>query len=74
MKVAQSGEIYLNGGSVTLEELRSRLEEVKEQKGVVWYYRENPAGEPPKAALEAIKIITELKLPVKLLDRDFDNP
>jgi hypothetical protein len=33
---------------------------------VVWYYRENPAGEPPRIATEVMKLISASKLPIRL--------
>ncbi|HWB11951.1 MAG TPA: hypothetical protein VG826_22185 [Pirellulales bacterium] len=42
---------------------------------MIWYHRErpnNPADEPPPAALEIVKAVAEFQLPIKLCEEDFD--
>ena len=72
VKVHKEGGISLDGGSVTIKELRARLEKLKEADGVVWYYRESSDKQAEEAGDAVIKIIIELKLPVRLMEDDFD--
>ena len=66
IKVTQAGIMYLNSKQVSLEELKKALVELKAKNGSVWYYRENPQGEPPEQAMDVIKAIVEVKLPVRM--------
>lgn len=75
VKIAKNGDIYLNKRRVSLKELKQELRQLKESEGIVWYYREKPQKDP-KGKVEAVmqdvlKIIIELKLPVKLSEKDF---
>jgi hypothetical protein len=72
VKVTQAGMIYLNGKTVTMAELKQEFTRLKQAHGVVWYYRENPQGEPPPQAMTVIEAIVEAKLPVKLVEKDFE--
>ncbi|MCH7895661.1 MAG: hypothetical protein IH782_02005 [candidate division NC10 bacterium] len=72
VKVDQAGTIYLNGKTVSIEELKQEFSRLKQVKGEVWYHRENPQGEPPTQAMAVIQAIVDAKLPVKLLEKDFD--
>ncbi len=72
VKVDQAGTIYLNGKTVGLEELKEEFARLKQANGAVWYYRENPQGEPPAEAMEVIQAIVDAKLPVKMHEKEFD--
>lgn len=72
VKVDRAGTIYLNGKTVTIEELKQEFARLKHSNGAVWYYRENPRREPSVQAMEVIKAIVDAQLPVKLLEKDFD--
>jgi hypothetical protein len=72
VKVTRAGTIYLDGKTVSLAELKQEFVRLKRVQGVVWYYRENPQGEPPPQAMAVIEAIVETKLPVKLVERDFE--
>ena len=73
MKVTQSGDIYIDGRSKTLEEASTELEHLKKENGAVLYYREESAQHQPHPnALKIIHKIEELKLPVGLSEKDFD--
>ncbi|MDQ3743360.1 MAG: hypothetical protein M3444_03155 [Acidobacteriota bacterium] len=73
VKVTQSGDIYLDGRSKTLEEASAELERLKKENGAVLYYREESAQHQPHPnALKLIHKIEELKLPVGLSEKDFD--
>lgn len=63
--VAESGAVTLDGRPVSLPELRAELETLAKWKGEVWYYRANPAAEPPPAALAVIEAVMQARLPVR---------
>lgn len=71
VKVTVSGQIYLNGLATDLTDLREALLRLQEEQGVVWYHRENPAGEPPEEAMAVIKAVAAARLPIKLCEEDF---
>jgi hypothetical protein len=66
IKVTTGGAITADGQSVTLDQLATKLAELKQAGGEVWYHRENPAGEPHPNAIKVIELVVEHKLPVKL--------
>jgi hypothetical protein len=72
VKVSRSGNILLDGRPASLNDLDKRLSELVKSRGVVWYYRENPTGEPPPAAMKVLEKIVEHKLPVRLC-KDFND-
>ena len=67
IKVNREGVVSLNDQQVTIDELKASLLKISRSPGsAVWYYRENPAGEPhPNAAL-VLNAIMDSKLPVRL--------
>ena len=72
VKVDRAGRIYLNGRIVTLENLKRELSRLHKVNGAVWYHRENPHQDPPPEALVVLQAIIDARLPVKLLEKDFD--
>jgi len=72
VKVNRTGTIYLNGKVVTIEALKQEFARLKQGNGAVWYYRENPQGEPPPQAMAVIQAIIDAHLPVRLMERDFE--
>jgi hypothetical protein len=74
VSVLQSGKILANAGEVGLNDLDTRMSEIKSQNGVVWYYRESGQGEPPPAAMEVMKLIVKHRLPVSMSSKpDFSD-
>jgi hypothetical protein len=76
VKVDKTGEIFLDGKNVTLDELKPELAKLRRAHGAVRYHREDPGGQPDARQLAAIKavmaaIIAE-KLPKKLEAKDFE--
>lgn len=63
--VDASGAVTYEGRRVSPAELREELASLARWKGEVWYYRENPAADPPPAALAVIEAIMEARLPVR---------
>jgi hypothetical protein len=73
LKVTQTGEIYLDGQSKTLDETFAELERLKRERGAVLYYREDgPQHQPHPNGLKVIHKIEELRLPVGLSEKDFE--
>jgi len=72
VEVDRAGRIYLNGRIVTLENLKRDLSRLHKVNGAVWYHRENPHQDPPPEALAVLQAIIDARLPVKLLEKDFD--
>jgi hypothetical protein len=75
IKVNRYGVILLNDDAVTIQALRASLSKLGRSAGsVVWYYRENPAGEPHPNAMLVLQAIVDAKLPVKLSTKpDFSD-
>ena len=61
--------------TVSLEDLKVALSKLKQSPGSsVWYYRENPAGEPHPNAKEVLKLIIDARLPIRLSTKpDFSD-
>lgn len=66
--VNADGTIELNGQVVSLEQLRGELTKVQQSHGSVRYSRASPAGDPPPNAMDVLKTIVDLGLPVELAD------
>jgi hypothetical protein len=74
VSVLASGAVSLDGKPVTVEELQAKLESVKADRPVVWYYREAAGGEPPAEAMHVMKVVVDNRLPVSLCSKpDFSD-
>ena len=74
VSVLQSGKIMVEGSEISLADLDKRLAELKNQNGVLWYYRENGQGEPPPAAMEVIHLVVQHRLPISMSSKpDFSD-
>jgi hypothetical protein len=72
--VLATGDLLLDGRPVTLEALDTALAGFRARQGVVWYYRENAAGEPPPQAMEVISLIIRHQLPISMSQKaDFSD-
>jgi hypothetical protein len=72
VKVSGSDAIFLDGKSVTLEQLDQSFTELAAASGVVWYHRDDPAQKPPPVGTDVIKKVIFHRLPIKLCEKDFD--
>ena|SRR5258708_8762932 len=72
VKVTQNGNLFLNGQETTLDAIKQEFARLKGVKGEVWYYREDPTGNPPTIAMEVIQAVIDAKLPIKLSETDFN--
>jgi hypothetical protein len=75
IKIGQDGVVSLDDKTVSLDELKTALSKLKQSPGSsVWYYRENPAGEPHPNAKEVLKLIIDARLPIRLSTKpDFSD-
>jgi hypothetical protein len=72
--IQESGGVLLGGIAIKPSELTAALDETKEKNGAVWYYRENPAAEPPPSATQVIQMIIDRKLPITMSTKpDFSD-
>jgi C-terminal processing protease CtpA/Prc len=75
IKIRRDGVVSLDDKAVSLDELKAALSKLKQSPGSsVWYYRENPAGEPHPNAMQVLKLIVDAKLPIRLSTKpDFSD-
>ena len=74
IKVAASGDMTADGQAITLEQLATKLVDLKKSDGAVWYHRESPAAEPHRNAMKVIELVAENKLPIRLSTKpDFSD-
>ena len=75
--ISRSGEIFLNRQRTSLEDLRTALKGLAAQGGIVWYSRENPQEDPPRAqnrvVLKVLGAIVDSGVPVRMLTSDPDG-
>jgi hypothetical protein len=67
--VLADGRITVNGSTATIDSVRASLKQLAEQKGVVWYYREQGHAEAPPESQHVIKALIENRLPIRLSSR-----
>lgn len=68
------GRLMLDGKPVTPAELAASMDAAPAGDSVIWYYRENAAGEAPPITAQVMKLITERRLPVRLSTKpDFSD-
>jgi hypothetical protein len=74
VSVNVSGAVLLDGEPVSLEGLGAKLESLKADRLVIWYYREAAEGEPPAEAMQVMKLIVDKQLPISLSSKaDFSD-
>ena len=66
LKVLADGSILANDQPATLDSLNTRLTELTQANGVVWYYRQNPGDKPHPIATELIRLLIDHQLPISL--------
>lgn len=74
LAVLGSGILIADGSLVTLKDLESQVATLKQEQGVVWYYRENPRTEAPPNAVEALKLVVKYGVPISFSsDPDYSD-
>jgi biopolymer transport protein ExbD len=75
VSISRTGEIKLNGKIVSFKKLENSFKSLKDNNGVVWYFRENPEEEsPPSQAIKVINLIMDMNIPVRLSSKpDFSD-
>jgi len=69
IRVSHAGEIWYEGVRTSLEELGLRLAQLRDARGVVWYYREAIDAEPAPEAMPVVRMIVERRLPISMSTR-----
>ena len=64
--VFADGRINVDGEASDIISVRAGLNRLREQNGVVWYYREAGEQEPSKQATEVIQAVIANRLPIRL--------
>jgi len=74
VSVLLSGAVLLDGEPMSIEGLGAKLESLKGDRPVIWYYREAAGGEPPAEAMQVMKLVVDRKLPISLCSKaDFSD-
>ena len=72
IKIADTGDIYMNKKLTSLDALSEELLRIKQVDGVVWYYRGSPARAAEATGMLVVDEIVKYKLPVKMCEKDFE--
>ena len=67
--VFADGRVTVDGSPATMESVRGSLKRLRDENGVVWYYREAAGNEAPAQATEVIQAVIENRLPIRLSSR-----
>lgn len=70
VKVTQAGAIQLNGSPASLEQLREEFARLKAADGTVWFYRENPQGEPHEQVFKVVQAAMDEELPIRVFETE----
>ncbi len=74
ISVLSDGEILLDGQSSALSDISDALNDAQKSGKAIWYYRENPAGDPPPRAMAVLDLIMEARLPISMCSQaDFSD-
>jgi hypothetical protein len=70
----QSGKILIDGRESNIAQVKTRFKKLKSEGGTVWYYREAGQQKAPPEAMQVIKLVIEIKLPIMLSSKpDFSD-
>ena len=74
VSLSADGALTLDARPVTLAELSAAMDAAPPGECVVWYHRENAAGEAPPIVAQVMKLITDRRLPIRLSTKpDFSD-
>jgi hypothetical protein len=68
--VRADGSVLVDGATTPLSEVPGKLATHRDKKGVVWYYRANPDGEPSPNAMAVLKMIMNARRPLQLFIKE----
>lgn len=66
ISVLSNGNLLLDGRECALGDLGSALNNAQNTGNAIWYFRENPAGDPPPHAMAVLDLIMNADLPVSM--------
>lgn len=69
LSVLQEGVLLVDDSLVTLPLLQQKLEALKQNQGILWLYRENPAADATPAVRDALQMVRDSGLPVSVSSR-----
>ena len=69
LSVLQEGVLLVDDSLVTLPMLQQKLQALKQNQGILWLYRENPAADATPAVRDALRMVRESGLPVSVSSR-----
>lgn len=64
--VFSDGRVTVDGNPSSIEMLKTSLKTLAEHHGVVWYYRESAQHDPPPIAMQILKEVVAMRLPIRL--------
>ena len=74
IKVMADGTLFADDQQVTLKQLHPLFETIKENDGLVWYYRELSQDDPPAIATDVLDLIVAYELDITLSTKpDFSD-
>ena len=68
--ILADGAVLIDGTRTELPDVSAKLSSLAERKGVVWFYRANPQGEPPPNAMEVLKMVIDARRPIQLFTKE----
>lgn len=74
VSVLSSGKLLLNGRKSSLQAIDKAFQQLAQEHGRVWYYREDAAEQAPPVAIAVVKLVIKYHLPITLSTTpDFSN-
>jgi hypothetical protein len=63
--VKDDGRLFFNGTGTDMSQLDSLLNNIKEEKGVIWYFYDAPSSQATEVAALALNAALEKRIPIK---------
>lgn len=70
VKVTQDGKVFLNGGEVTIDQLKTEFARLEAVKGVVCYFRDFPEGQTPEITRDVLQAVVDKQLTIQVSDKE----
>jgi hypothetical protein len=68
--VHADGTVLVGETATPLQDIPAKLASLAEKKGVVWFYRANPQGDPPPNSMETLKLVMAARRPIQLFAKE----